>query len=94
MQCTGQLMSMHQAQLAAANRQLSIGVRLISVNQHTARAVHGFYGIVHLINLGEVHVFFVMIPVTAGLPQLTVQNHRSHDFRVAITFMNFTPVIN
>ena len=39
-QCAGQLMTVYQTQLAYAQRQLLVGVRLSLVDQHTARAVH------------------------------------------------------
>ena len=93
-QSTAELMTVYKTKFTGTDRQFLIGMRMQLVNQHTTRTVHRFNSIILLINLGEVHVFFVMIPVTGGFPKLTGQNHRGFDFFITITAMNLTPVVN
>ena len=65
----GFLMTVNQSQLSHTKRQITVGTRLGLVNQNAARAVHRFDREILLIDDGGVHVLFVVIPVTGGLPQ-------------------------
>ena len=71
-QSAGQLMAVDKAELAHTKRQVTVGVRLGLINEHTARAVHGLDGVILAVDLRGVHILFVMEPVTGGLPQLAV----------------------
>ena len=75
-QRTGQLMAVHQTQLTHAQRQVTVGVRLRLIHQHSAGAVHGLYRVILAVDDGGVHVLFVVIPVTGGLPEVAVEYHR------------------
>ncbi len=72
-QLAGFLMTVNESQLTHAKRQVTVGTRLGLVNQNAARAVHRFDCVVLVVDDGGVHVVFVVIPVTGGLPRLTFQ---------------------
>ena len=91
---TGQFMTVNEAQFADAQRQFFIGMGFVGIDQHAARAVHRFDSIVFIVDLGEVHVFFVMIPVTGSFPEFAVHDHRGHDLLIAVAAMNFAPVVD
>ena len=91
-QRTGQLMAVYQANLAHTNRQVTVAVHIIFVNQNTAGAVHRFNGKILFINLGEVHIFFVVVPMAAALPQRTVQHNRGADLLIVGSGVDLTPV--
>ena len=93
-ECTGKLMAVNKTQFTQTQWQVTIAVLMGFVHQHTARAVHGLYSIIFIVNLREVHVFFVVIPMAGRFPELAVHNHRRLDFLIAIAAMNFTPVVN
>ncbi len=65
---TGQLVTMHQTQLGHAQGQVTIGVRLGLVDQHTARTVHGLDGVIFAVDDGGIHIVLVMFPVAAAVP--------------------------
>ena len=67
-QGAAQLVAVHQANLAGANGQLAIGVRLGGVHQHATRAVHGLNAVLFVVDDGGVHVVLVVVPVARGLP--------------------------
>ena len=67
-QRTGELVAMDKAELAEAQRQLLIGVRLELIDQNAAGAVHGLDGKVLAVDDGGVHIVLIVIPVTGGLP--------------------------
>ena len=86
-------MAVHQTNLAGANGQLAIGMRLGSVHQHAARAVHGLNAVLLVVNDGRVHVVLVVVPVARGLPQLLVHDERRGDLHVAGLVVDLTPVV-
>ena len=93
-QLAGFLMTMYQANLCQTQRQITVGTRLGFVHENAARAVHRFDCIIFVVDDGGIHVFFVVIPVTGGLPQTTVQDDRGRDFYVSCFSVDFTPVIH
>ena len=93
-QLAGFLMTMYQTNLCQTQRQITVGTRLGFVHENAARAVHRFDCIIFIVDDGGIHVFFVVIPVTGGLPQTTVQNDRGRDFYVSCFSVDFTPVIH
>jgi hypothetical protein len=78
----GQLVAVHQPDLRGADGQFPVGVRPGAVKQHAAGAVHGFDGIGLFIHLGGVHVFPVVLPVAAFLPQGALENNGGLGFHV------------
>ena len=92
-QSAAQLVAVHQANLAGADGQLAIGVRLGGVHQHAARAVHGLNAVLFVVNNGGVHVVLVVVPVARGLPQLLVHDERSGDLHVAGLVVDLAPVV-
>ena len=92
-QGAAQLVAVHQANLAGADGQLTIGVRLGGVHQHATRTVHGLNAVLFVVDDGGVHVVLVVVPVTRGLPQLLVHDERRGDLHVAGLVMNLAPVV-
>ena len=94
MQRTRKLVTMYQTKLTCTERQLTVAVLLRLIHQHAAWAVHRLNSIIFTINLGKVHILFIMSPVTRLLPESTVQNHWSLNLLITITAMHFAPVVN
>ena len=92
-QGAAQLVAVHQANLAGADGQLAIGVRLGGVHQHAARAVHGLNAVLFVVDDGGVHVVLVVVPVARGLPQLLVHDERRGDLHVAGLVVDLAPVV-
>ena len=67
---SGQFVAVYQPQLAHSQGQIAVGMRFAFVNQHCARTVHGFDGIVFLVNFDRVHILLVVFPVTGLFPKL------------------------
>ena len=61
-----------RTQFAHPQGQVTVGMGLTGVDQHTAGAVHGLDSIVLSINDGGVHVVLVVIPMAAAVPELLV----------------------
>lgn len=92
-QGAAQLVAVHQANLAGANGQLAVRVRLGGVHQHAARAVHGLNAVLFVVDDGGVHVVLVVVPVARGLPQLLVHDERRGDLHVAGLVVDLAPVV-
>ena len=90
----GFFVAVDKSQLAHANRQVAVGVNFRFINQHTARAVHRLNRKVGVVNDGGIHIFFVVVPVAGRLPKLTVEHHRGGNFDIALTRVDFAPIIN
>ena len=90
----GLLVAMDEAEFAEAQRQVAVAVLLGVVDEHAARAVHRLDGVVFTVDLREVHVLFVVIPVAGRLPELAVQDDRRLDLLVAIAAMDIAPVVD
>ncbi len=86
-QRAAQLMAVHQAQLAVAQGQVAVGVGLHLVDQNAAGAVHGLDGEILPVNDGGVHIFLVVIPVAAAVPELLVEDDRRGDLHIAIALV-------
>lgn len=94
MKGTGQFMTVNKTQFTDTQRQVTVGMGLTVIDQHATGAVHRFDGIIFAVNLREVHIFLIVIPVTARFPKLAVHDHRRGNFIIVILAMNFTPVID
>ena len=92
-QSAAQLVAVHQANLAGANGQLAVGVRLGGVHQHAARAVHGLNAVLFVVDDGGIHVVLVVVPVARGLPQLLVHDERRGDLHVTGLVVDLAPVV-
>ena len=88
------LMAVNQTQFAHAQGQVTVGMRLVLIYQHTARTVHWLNRVILLIDHRGIHVILVMIPVAGILPQLTAQDNGSGNLLVPVPVVNLTPVIN
>ena len=89
-----QLMAMNKAEFADTHRQISVRTLLRLEEQDSAGAVHRFDRIVFVIDLGEVHIFLVMIPVTRLQPQLLRQDDRRHDLHIAEFLEELTLIVH
>ena len=94
MQCAGQLMPVHNAQLAHTQRQILVGVHFVLIHQNTAGAVHRLNGKVLVVNNGGVHIFFIVVPVTAALPQLAAEDNGSRDLLIPGSRVDLAPVVD
>ena len=77
------LVAVHAAELGHAQRQVAVGAPSALVDEQAAGAVHRLHRVRLLVDLGEVHVLLVVVPVAAALPQLAAQDHRGADLLVA-----------
>ena len=84
---------MHQADLAGADGQLAVAMRLGAVDEHAAGAVHRLDAVLLLVDHGGVHVVLVVVPVTGGEPQLLVHDLRGGDLDVARLVVDLAPVV-
>ena len=93
-QRAGQLMTVHDAELAHAQRQITVGVRLGLIDQHTAGAVHRLERKRHIVDDGGIHIIFIVIPVTAAVPKILIEHDRGRDLDVAGLLVDLAPVID
>ena len=82
-QSAAKLVTVHQTEFGNTFRQIAVTVRLTLVNKHSAGAVHRFNRVIFVVNFDNVHVVLVVIPVTATMPQLLVEDHRRFYLLVA-----------
>ena len=54
MQSAAQFVAVYKTKFANAQREFAVAVRMGTVKQHAAGAVHRFYGVIGFINFGEV----------------------------------------
>ncbi len=64
------LVTMNDAQFTHSQREFAIAVRFAAVHHDSAGAVHGLYAIHFVVDNRGIHIVFIMIPVTAGFPQM------------------------
>lgn len=88
-----EFVTVNESEFAHAQRQIAITVRLALVNHNAARAVHRLYAIHFVVDDRGIHIVFIVIPVTARFPKMTVHNHRRGHFDVMVAGVNFAPVI-
>ena len=68
-----------------------MGLKLI--DEHSAGAVHRLYRKVGVVYNRGVHILLVVIPMTAALPERTVEHHRSGYLDIAVALMHFAPIV-
>jgi hypothetical protein len=66
---------------------------VVLVNQDRAGAVHRLDGEILAIDLGGVHVLFVVIPVSGSLPELAGKDGRGLDFEITMLPVDLMPII-
>ena len=93
-QRAGQLMAVHDAELAHAQRQITVGVRLGLIDQHAAGAVHRLERKRHIVDDSGIHIVFIVIPVTAAVPKILIEHDRGRDLDVACLLVDLAPVID
>ena len=93
-QRAGQLMAVDDAQLAVAQGQLLIGVRLQLVHEDAAGAVHGLYREILAVDDGGVHIILIVIPVAGGLPQGAAHDLRGGDLHIVPLSVHLAPVVD
>ena len=74
---------MHQAGLGVADRQVAVGAALVLVDLDVGRAVHRLQAHRAVLDVGEVHVLAVGVPVARLLEQVDVEEDRRLDLAVA-----------
>ncbi len=93
-QRAGQLMAVNNAQLAVAQRQLLIRVRLKLVNKNAAGAVHWLYRKILTVNDGGVHIIFIVIPMPGGFPKGAAHDLRGGNLHIVPLSVYLAPVID
>ena len=93
-QRAGELVAVDKTQLAHAQRQVAVGMRLGLIYEHAARAVHRLDGEILAVDDGGVHVLLIVLPVAGALPQRTVEDHRRGDLHIAVALMHLAPVVD
>lgn len=87
-----EFMAMDQAEFSHAHREVAVAVDVALIDQDATRAVHRFDGVRLFIDSREIHVVAVgVIPVAGLFPEMTVEDHRGHDFVVIGFVMEFMP---
>ena len=61
------------------------------INEAAAGTVHRLYRVVGIVEAGEIHILFVIVPVAALMPKLFIENYRRLDFLVAVSVVNGPP---
>ena len=93
-QRAGQLVAVHDAELADTQRQVTVGVRLGLIDQHAAGAVHRLERERHIVDDGRIHIIFIVIPVAAAVPEILVEHDRRRDLDIAGLLMDLAPVVD
>ena len=70
----GPFMAMNQSQFKISLRKISIASYAGTVDDHVRQAVHRFDPIRLLIDLGEIHIFAVVLKMTGFFPQFGFEN--------------------
>ena len=86
--------TVNKAKLTHTDRKIAIGVRLRLVDEKSAGTVHRLNCEILFVNGGGVHIVLVVIPVTRGLPKLTVKHNGRCDLYIACTAVDLAPVVD
>ena len=85
---------MHEAKLGNPHGELAVRVLPGLIDQAAAGTIHRLYRVVGVVEPGEVHVFFVVVPVAAPVPQLLVENDGRANLLVPISIVNAPPEVH
>ena len=94
MQRAGQLVAVHDAEFAHAQRQITVRMRLGFIDQHAAGAVHRLERKRHIVDDSGIHIVFIVIPVTTAVPEILIEHDRGRDLDVAGLLVDLAPVID
>ena len=86
-------MAVYKAEFTHTDGKIPVRTRFRLVYKNTARTVHGLDGKVFLVDHRCIHIFFIMIPVSRRLPEMTAQHNGRGDFHIACLIMDFSPVV-
>ena len=86
--------AMHHAELGHAHGELTIGVLGRLVHQASAGAIHLLDRIADPVDLAEVHVLLVVVPVSTSVPKLLVENNRGPYLTIAVFVVLVAQEIN
>ena len=84
---------MDMAEFGKAEREVFVGMNAAVIGEHSTRAVHRFDGVILLVDLGGVHVLFVVIPVAGSLPELPAHHGWGVDFLVTVLRVDLSPLV-
>ena len=87
-------MTVNESEFSHSHRQISVTVRLALVYHNAAGAVHRFYAIDFVVDYRRIHIVLIVIPMSAGLPKVSVHYHRSGYFDVIVSVMDFSPIVD
>ena len=93
MKLTGFLMAVNQSQLAHTKRQITVRTWFRLVYKDTTWTVHRFDREIFFIDHCCVHIFFIMIPMSGCLPEMSAQHDRSCDLYISRFVMDLSPII-
>lgn len=91
---TFEFVTMNESEFAHSHRKFAITMGLGAVNHNAARAVHRLDAINFVVDDRRVHIVFVVIPVTARFPEMTIHDKRRRNLYVTVTVMDFAPVVD
>jgi hypothetical protein len=72
---SGLFVPVHKTKLKKLEREITVRMAAVPVYKKMTRTVHRFYSMNSLIDLGEIHVFPVFVPVAAPVPELLIENN-------------------
>ena len=93
-QHAGELVAVHLAELGDAQRQVAVAAPARLVDEQAAGAVHRLDRERLPVDLGEVHVLLVVVPVARPLPELAAQDLRRAHLLVAGLDVLLAPVVD
>ena len=85
------LVAVHEPRLGVADRQVAVGAPLVREELHVRRAVHGLEAHGPVLDVREVHVVAVLVPVPALLEEVDVVEDRRLDLAVAAAAVLLAP---
>ena len=90
----GKLVAVNKSEFSNSERQVFIRMHLCFINKYAAGAVHRLDSVILIVYHCGIHIFLVMIPVTASFPQSAVEYHRGLNLIIARFAMYLTPVVD
>jgi len=88
------LVTVHLAELGDAHRQVAVRTPAALVDKQAAGAVHRLHRVRVPVDLGEVHVVLVVLPVAAAFPELAAQDLGRAHLVVAGAHVLGAPVVD
>ena len=92
-QATGGLVTMAVSKLTIPQRQISITLNTLLINQNMPRAIHWLKSVLSFFRFRDEHVFTVFIPVAGLFPQSFIDNLWTFDLLITIVSVDLTQVL-